>query len=247
MQFVWLPLQLATSSPFLPHAFPPPPNNFHPLGQLQSHLAEAQKQQTELISSTRNWKKKYCLGRKERLLMPQRRIHCPSHFAAASLFSDHTGTSQLASMSVPDVLALPQLAGQNTEVENMERRRQRAWRTWSFSCTGHRGDGRELGTGTMVSEIKGTGRSAQQRCGELDDVTEDSQRHREDDMAELCWERFRRHRQSWDDSSEWVEDITPKKIKFNSFYCSWNNLKNTVMLSKFQWSGKHLSHWLFFF
>ena len=53
---------------------------------------------------------------------------------------------------------------------------------------------------------------------------EDSKRLGGDDMAELCWDRFRRHGESWDDSSEWVEDITPKKIKFNSFYCSWNNL-----------------------
>lgn len=54
-------------------------------------------------------------------------------------------------MSVPDVLALPQLAGQNTEVENMGRRLQRAWRTQSFCCAGHIGDGREL---EMVSGIK---------------------------------------------------------------------------------------------
>lgn len=223
MLFAWLPLQLAISSPFLSHLFPPLPDNLHYLGQLQSHLAEAQKQQTGLISSTFNWGEKYCLARRERLFMPQRRIHCLLHLAAATLFRDHTCTSKLLSMSVPEVLGLPQLAGQNTEVENMERRIQRAWRTWSFCCTGHIGDGRELGTGTMVSEIKDTRNSAQQQCGEQGDVMEEIQRHGEDDTAELCWERFRREGESCNDSREWVEDITPRKIRFNSFSCSWNN------------------------
>lgn len=51
--------------------------------------------------------------------MPQKRIHCPSHVAAASSFSDYTCTSQLLSVPVPDVLSLSQMAGQNTEVENV--------------------------------------------------------------------------------------------------------------------------------
>lgn len=47
-------------------------------------------------------------------------------------------------------------------------------------------------------------------------------------MAELLWERFRGCGESWDDSSEWVEDITPKKTMFNYFYSSWNNLLNIL-------------------
>lgn len=55
--------------------------------------------------------------------MPQKRIHCPSHIAAASSFSNYTCTSQLLSVPVPDVLSLSQVAGQNTVVENVEKKK----------------------------------------------------------------------------------------------------------------------------
>lgn len=42
-------------------------------------------------------------------------------------------------------------------------------------------------------------------------------------MVELYWERLRGCRESWDDNSEWVEDMTPKKTMFNYLYSSWNN------------------------
>lgn len=84
--------------------------------------------------------------------MPQRRIHCPLNSAAASLFSGHRCSSQLASMPVPDVLALPQLAGQNTEVENIIEEYREHGEHGAF--VGLTGDGRELGTGAVVSELK---------------------------------------------------------------------------------------------
>lgn len=43
-------------------------------------------------------------------------------------------------------------------------------------------------------------------------------------MAELYWERFRTCGESWDDNSEWVEDITPEIRVFHYFYFSGNNL-----------------------
>lgn len=127
--------------------------------------------------------------------MPQKRIHCPSHIVAASSFSNYTCTSHLLSVPVPDVLSLSQVAGQNTVVENVEKKIER---TQSFCCTGHTRDRRELETGTTVSEIKDNGRSAQQCCGELGDVMEESWRHGGEGMVELCWERCRRYRESWD-------------------------------------------------
>lgn len=57
--------------------------------------------------------------------MPQKRIRCPSHVAAASSFNDYTCTSQLVSVPVPDVLSFSQLAGQNTEVENVGKKRKK--------------------------------------------------------------------------------------------------------------------------
>lgn len=103
----------------------------------------------------------------ERLLMPQRRIRCPSHLGAASLLSDQKYTCQhiCARCAGPSPAGRAKYRGREhgkKNIESMEILLCWTYRRW------------ELGTATMVSEIKGTGRTAQQWCGELEDVMEES-------------------------------------------------------------------------